>query len=579
MIARRTIGIHVMKASRSFWLIFLMIALLFHAINSSALILSSTGNQPVTDPGWPGGVLALANLPSRVGWWEGPPFGGGEWQFLYRGDAKALSEALTNFAAIRAPSLELVIHDGPQTNIFIKDSGDGRVDWAFTVWVPAKWIELYNNPTNNWNSADPNFHKPVAPPKLDVYIGGGEVDWSQVKVPPGIHVEDQRSAALRGLGHGSNPPELSLTIRCTNAVLKAGDEIPVEFTIKNVGAENYEYPDRTYDRSGRMNEYELVAKTESGEEVRDPRAGAQRGWMMGGLFGYRVLQPGQSFSKTIPLNRWALVKEPGRYTVVGNYCSDLYSTNSIVVKSEPITITVLTRTPAEMDAYIDDLSNKLAAIPSVRLITSTHMPEKIRVTNSVPDPATDALVMKLMYTCSPKIVPTLLKTMCEPASSGFWESEALLYYVPRSEEIKKALLKTATGQGLPKGLEYVLDKYGVTADQMKALIKRSLAPDSPQTWEPGAVAAQHFSDNSFSSRLIAIATDPNSSARDQAIYALAANRTEGTVAALKLLLESNDPKIHATVTNAIRTAYFYRGIWTGTPLKADDFPSLYHKPY
>jgi hypothetical protein len=162
---------------------------------SSALITGSTGNQPVSDPGWPDGALAMANLPSRVGWWEGPPFGGGEWQFLYRGDSKTISDALTNFAAVRAPSLELVMHDGPETNIFIKDSGDGRVDWTFTVWVPESWHHLYNNPAAAWDANDSNFHKPVAAPRLDVYIGSGQVDWSQVKVPAGLQVRDERASA------------------------------------------------------------------------------------------------------------------------------------------------------------------------------------------------------------------------------------------------------------------------------------------------------------------------------------------------------------------------------------------------
>jgi hypothetical protein len=187
--------IKLMKASNRLQVLLVVMTMLGSDFSSSALIMSSTGNNPVSDPGWPGGALALVNLQSRVGWWEGPPFGGGEWQFLYRGDAKALSEALTNFAVIRAPALELVIHNGPQTNIFIKDSGDDRVDWTFTVWVPAKWVELYNNPTNNWNSADPNYHKPVAPPQMDVYIGGGgQIDWPQIKVPSVIHVRDERSS-------------------------------------------------------------------------------------------------------------------------------------------------------------------------------------------------------------------------------------------------------------------------------------------------------------------------------------------------------------------------------------------------
>src|SRR4051812_38318243 len=99
----------------------LMCLVWFSSLTASALILSGTGNDPVHDAGWPGGALAVANSKSRVGWWEGPPFGGGEWQFLYRGDTEAFSQALAKFGAIRAPALELVIHEGPEVNIFLKD--------------------------------------------------------------------------------------------------------------------------------------------------------------------------------------------------------------------------------------------------------------------------------------------------------------------------------------------------------------------------------------------------------------------------------------------------------------------------
>ena len=47
------------------------------ALQAFALILVG-GSDPMTDPGWPFGVLKVANLPSRVSWWEGPPFGGGQ---------------------------------------------------------------------------------------------------------------------------------------------------------------------------------------------------------------------------------------------------------------------------------------------------------------------------------------------------------------------------------------------------------------------------------------------------------------------------------------------------------------------
>ena len=171
---------------------------------ASALIMTGRGNQPVQDAGWPEGALAVANLKSRVGWWEGPPFGGGEYQFLYRGDTEAFNEALAMFGSILAPALDLVIHDGPQTNVFLKDSqdtnADTRVDWTFTVWVPASWHRLFNNPKSVFDADHPNFRKPVDPPRLDVYIGGGSVDWAKATLPPGVRAQDERASAA-----GVNP--------------------------------------------------------------------------------------------------------------------------------------------------------------------------------------------------------------------------------------------------------------------------------------------------------------------------------------------------------------------------------------
>ena len=160
---------------------------------AAALIMTGTGNRPVPDAGWPDGALAVANLEARTGWWEGPPFGGGEWHFIYHGGTAALGEALTAFAAIRAPVLEVVLHDGPGTDTFIK----GPVDWAFTVWVPANWHRLYNNPkSSGFFAGSPNFHQPAAPPHLDVYLGGADSpDWSKLKPPANLRLRDERASA------------------------------------------------------------------------------------------------------------------------------------------------------------------------------------------------------------------------------------------------------------------------------------------------------------------------------------------------------------------------------------------------
>ena len=158
---------------------------------ASGLIQISRGNHPVPDPGWPEGALAMANFESRIGWWEGPPFGGGESHFLFCGNTEGFEDALAVFAAIRAPALDLIVHDGPEQDGILKE----RVDWAFTIWVPANWHRLYNNPKLVFNANDPHFRQPMDPPRLDVYIGGGQVDWARIKVPANLRVRDERASA------------------------------------------------------------------------------------------------------------------------------------------------------------------------------------------------------------------------------------------------------------------------------------------------------------------------------------------------------------------------------------------------
>jgi hypothetical protein len=153
------------------------------------------GNTPVNDPGWPTGALDVANLKTRVGWYEGPPFGGGEWVFQYRGDVNALNEALKALAAIRAPALQIVLHDGPANSQFLADDKDPKADthydWSFTVWVPASWHRLYNDPRSTFMADQPNFRQPVAPPRIDVFLTP-KLDWKRVAVPDGVQVIDER---------------------------------------------------------------------------------------------------------------------------------------------------------------------------------------------------------------------------------------------------------------------------------------------------------------------------------------------------------------------------------------------------
>src|SRR5688572_15205648 len=188
-----------------------VVVLLLSLATASALITVGHGNEPVGDNNWPAGAVDVANLKTRVGYWEGPPLGGGQLNFLYRGATADFQAALELFARIKAPELRLVVHEGPHESPFLRNDQDEkvetRVDWSFTVWNPASWHRLYNNPKSTFAAGDPSgaFRSAVEPPRIDVYVGvGGGIDWARVKVPANVRVTDERaSSAGYAAGTGS----------------------------------------------------------------------------------------------------------------------------------------------------------------------------------------------------------------------------------------------------------------------------------------------------------------------------------------------------------------------------------------
>src|SRR3954454_22278830 len=81
-------------------------------LESFALIMGGEGNKPINDPGWPAGAAAIFNHNGRAAWWEGPPFGGGQWYSECRGDAKAVNAVLVEFSRLQAGNKRVVVHDG-----------------------------------------------------------------------------------------------------------------------------------------------------------------------------------------------------------------------------------------------------------------------------------------------------------------------------------------------------------------------------------------------------------------------------------------------------------------------------------
>jgi hypothetical protein len=240
--------------------------------------------------------------------------------------------------------------------------------------------------------------------------------------------------------------------------------------------------------------------------------------------------------------------------------------------SNSIVITVEPRTETEMDAYIQDLTNRLEMKLAASSTTNSNL--------SSQDLTVRELIMKLMCTCSEKVAPTLLKDFYAPNNDSFWVNEALLYYVPRSPQTKKAVLDCALDRGLGENgnLSSLIQRYGFTKEELKPIIERALAPDNESSWSSGASLASQYGDVAFVPRLCAIAKNPKSNGQNAAINALANCRTDEGVATLKQLLDDPHQKIWTTLAFALLNAFETRQNSTEESLRPDDFTASDIKP-
>ena len=179
----------------------LLTALLFVVAPSPvfALITGGEGNVPIRDPGWPKGAASMFNVTSRIAWWEGPPFGGGQWHAECRGNAKALNAVLADFAKLDVQSKRIVVHDGIGNSFWLNPNNEAakqaaaRMDWSFTVWQPDSWKRLQQLPPD-LKPKDEEEGKNGPPSQIDVYAEG-TIKWADVVVPRGLTVVDQRLEA------------------------------------------------------------------------------------------------------------------------------------------------------------------------------------------------------------------------------------------------------------------------------------------------------------------------------------------------------------------------------------------------
>jgi hypothetical protein len=164
-----------------------------------ALIMGGEGNSPIADPGWPKWAAAIFNTKSRIAYWEGPPFGGGQWHAECRGYAKALSAVLADFAKLDVTSKQVVLHDGSGYSFWLAPNNEpakraaAKMDWIFMVWQPANWERLRKLP-GDLNPTDAKDAENGPPAQIDVYTGGN-IRWADVTVPKDLKVVDQRLEA------------------------------------------------------------------------------------------------------------------------------------------------------------------------------------------------------------------------------------------------------------------------------------------------------------------------------------------------------------------------------------------------
>lgn len=187
------------RITRCFAFSLALMAAMFAGRSASALIEGGEGNSPFPDPGWPQGAATVFNVAARAAYWEGPPFGGGQSHAECRGDAKQFSVVLADFAKIAAKKKRIILHDGVGQSFWLNTNGDAakkeaaKIDWVFVVWEQRSWNQFQKLPIN-LRAPTPDDGQAEPAVQIDVYTGGS-IKWSDVVIPKGIDVIDERLEA------------------------------------------------------------------------------------------------------------------------------------------------------------------------------------------------------------------------------------------------------------------------------------------------------------------------------------------------------------------------------------------------
>jgi hypothetical protein len=100
-----------------------------------------------------------------------------------------------------------------------------------------------------------------------------------------------------------------------------GDPITLTVKIKNVGGQAIAFFDGGAQRGPRNNQFGFTAFL--GKAIPDTGDPVN----FGGIASFRVLQPGEVFSKSVRLDHWFTLTEPGVYQITGTYALELHDPN------------------------------------------------------------------------------------------------------------------------------------------------------------------------------------------------------------------------------------------------------------
>lgn len=327
----------------------------------------------------------------------------------------------------------------------------------------------------------------------------------------------------------AQPPALHVAIRCDADDLRVGDEVPITFIVTNVGGASFDYSASSPHRFGAPR-FELKAFDDMSRPVIDPQSiGFPAGGIAGSILSTPlVLRPGESFEETVPLNEWASLRQPGQFTVRGRYRAA-----GATFESDPMTISIGPRGRSDTLGYVAALQRQWA--------TATDKAER------------ELIVRRLAYTFDERARSTLLDAL--HGDVGFAAAQGVVHYLPITTQSVERTVRHFESRGLsPNGI-FVLMGIGASEAQIVPVVARSLQDDRQSSWPTAALGAMLYGDDRLMPQLIAIAETVGEPARIQAVHAIANNRTDEGVAALKRLLDDPDPELHRQVGEAIRAAY------------------------